>query len=196
MQEISEQQDRLLLRIEAEQARIETRRREIDDNALRLRDGRRVYVDGDRYRDGEGRVLTGTDEAEATLQHEYRPDASTWADKQNVDRQAAQAEQLRQKVLNDKQEAGRGGADLNAVNDRLSGYEKEFNDNVAARAQQAPAGYGSANYMDEYSMSAVPAFTRAAQDKQPVAGRKDTENETSETKNTLRSSGPGALKPG
>src|SRR5438876_9597713 len=65
LREISERQDRLLLRIEEEQARIEERRREIDDNALRPRDGRRVYVDGGGYRDEEGRALTGADEAEA-----------------------------------------------------------------------------------------------------------------------------------
>jgi hypothetical protein len=112
-------------------------------------------------------VLTGTDEAEAARQREYRPDASTWADKQNADQQAAQAEQLRQKVLKDKQAMESGGADLNAVNDRLSGYEKEFHDNVEARAQQVPADYGSANYMDDYTMSAVPAFTKAGRTNSP-----------------------------
>src|SRR5207302_1602402 len=129
-----------------------------DDNSLRLRDGRRVYVDGDRYRDGQGRVLSGADEAEAARQHEYRPGASTWADKQSAEHQAAQAEQLRQKILKDRQEAGRGGEDVKAVNDRLSGYEKEFHDNIEARAQQAPTDYGSAGYMDEYALSTVPAF--------------------------------------
>jgi len=108
MREISERPERLLLRIEKEQARSETRRREVDDNARRLRDGRRVYVDGDRYRDGEGRVLTGADEAEAAQQHEYRPGASTWADKQNADHQAAQAEQLRQKVPQGQAGSGEG----------------------------------------------------------------------------------------
>ena len=41
MREISERQDRLLLRIEEEQGGIDERCREIDDDALRLRDGRR-----------------------------------------------------------------------------------------------------------------------------------------------------------
>jgi len=40
---------------------------------------------------------------------------------------------------------------MKAVNDRLSGYEKEFHDNVEARAQQVPADYRSADYMDEYA---------------------------------------------
>ena len=74
MLEITERQDQLLVRIEQEQAEIDKRRKEIEDNALRLRDGRRVYVDGDRYRDGEGRLLTGADQADAARQHEYSPD--------------------------------------------------------------------------------------------------------------------------
>ena len=46
-------------------------------------------------------------------------------------------------------------------------------------------------------MSTVPAFTKAAQgDKQLPAGRKDTENETSETKNMPRPLADGAFKPG
>jgi hypothetical protein len=72
MREISERQEQLLLRIEEEQIWVEERRKEIDDNALRLHDGRRVYVDGNRFRDGQGRVLAGADEAEAARQHEYR----------------------------------------------------------------------------------------------------------------------------
>ena len=55
---IRERQDRLLLRIEEEQREIDKPRKQIEDNALRLCDGRRAYVDGDRYRDGEGRALT------------------------------------------------------------------------------------------------------------------------------------------
>lgn len=76
---------REIRRIEEEQARIDTRRREIQDNALRLRDGRHVYVDGDRYRDGEGILLTGPDEAEAARQHELRPDAPAWAAQPDID---------------------------------------------------------------------------------------------------------------
>ena len=41
MREISQRQHRLLLRIEEEQGGIDERRREIDDDALRLRNGRR-----------------------------------------------------------------------------------------------------------------------------------------------------------
>ena len=159
MQEISERQDRLLLLIDAEEARIDERRREIDDNALRLRDGRRVYVDGDRYRDGQGRVLTGADEAEAAHQHEYRPDASTWTQKQEIERRSEDAKRLKDKILQDR-ESGQGTPE--EAGTRLSGYEQEFHDRIEAQAQQAPADFGSADYMAGYGLSAVPAFTAAA----------------------------------
>jgi hypothetical protein len=159
MREISERQDRLLLRIEEEQARIDERRHEIDDNALRLHDCRRVYVDGERYRDGEGRVLSGADEAEAARQHEYRPDASTWAQKQDIERRAEDAKRLKAKILQDR-ESGQGTPEEAGM--RLSGYEQEYHDKIEARAQQAPADFGSADYMADYALSAVPAFTAAA----------------------------------
>jgi hypothetical protein len=176
MREISERQDRLLLRIEEEQARIETRRREIDDNALRLRNGRRVYVDGDRYRDGEGRVLTGTDEAEAARQHEYRPDASTWHEKQEIERRAEDAKRIKEKILQDR-ESGQGTPEEASV--RLSGYEQEYHDRIEARAQQAPADFGSADYMADYGVpSAVPAFTAAAANVKPATPRDPIEEDT------------------
>jgi hypothetical protein len=101
MLEISEHQDRLLRQISEEQVRIAERRKEIEDNTLRLDDGRRVYVDGDRYRDGEGRFLTGTDEAEAARQHEYHPHASTWAQKQEIERREKDAQDLKDKIEQD-----------------------------------------------------------------------------------------------
>jgi hypothetical protein len=50
LQEYCERSDRLLARIEQEQLVVEKHRKEIEDNALKLRDGRRVYVDGNQYR--------------------------------------------------------------------------------------------------------------------------------------------------
>src|SRR4029077_19443508 len=115
--------------------------------------------DGDRYRDGEGRVLTGADEAEAARQHEYRPDASTWAQKQEIERRAEDAKRLKEKILQDR-ESGQGTPEEASM--RLSGYEQEYHDKIEARAQQAPVDYGSADYMADYALSAVPAFTAAA----------------------------------
>ena len=59
MRDIRERCDRLLVQIEISQREIEKRRKEIEDNALELRDGRHVFVDGDHYRDEQGRVLEG-----------------------------------------------------------------------------------------------------------------------------------------
>jgi hypothetical protein len=192
MREISERQDRLLLRIEEEQARIDERRREIDDHALRLRDGRRVYVDGDRYRDGEGRVLTGADEVEAARQHEYRPDASTWQQKKDIDDRYAEAGKLKDKILADRQNP-QGSPQESAQ--RLDGYEKEFADKVEARAAQPVTDYGSA---DDYALSAVPAFTAAAAPVSREAIRKfgdqDTGTQTAEIKKPPQPFGGGAQK--
>ena len=168
--EISARQDRLLTNIEAQQARIIERRQEIEDHALRLRDGRRVYVDGDRYRDGQGTLLTGPDEAEAARQHEYRPDASTWAQKYDIDHRFAAAEKLKNEVLADKQ-AGQGTDDAK----KLDGYEKEFADKVEAKAVGPVVDYGST---DDYSLSSVPAFTAAADPVSRETKRELTEDDS------------------
>src|ERR1039458_7598384 len=118
---IRERQDRLLLRIEEEQREIDKPRKQIEDNALRLRDGRRVYVDGGRKRDGEGRVLTGPDEAEAARQHQYQPDASTWEQKQEIERRAADIKRLKDKILTDREE----GISPEEAGNRLSGRSEE-----------------------------------------------------------------------
>ena len=125
LQEYRDRSDRLLAQIEQEQIAVEKRRKEIEDNALKLHDGRRVYVDGNQYRDEQGRVLEGRDRDEAAALHNQNPNASTWQDRQKTIEEADELARLKQKVLNDRQEAERGG-DVSAANDRLSGYEKEF----------------------------------------------------------------------
>ena len=182
MREIAERQNRLLLQLDEELAEIEERRKEIDDNAIRLRDGRRVYVDGDRFRDEQGRVITGADEAEAAHQHEYRPDASTWVDKQENERREEEAQKLRRKVLKEK-ESGEGTPEQQSA--QLDANEKAFAEEVQARQSAmnaAPAkvktasyvpDYGDGDYMAEYQLSSAPAFNgasgsaRAAPDKIP-----------------------------
>jgi hypothetical protein len=173
MLENEQHTERLLLRIDEEQARIDERRKEIENNALRLRDGRRAYIDGDRFRDGEGRVLAGADEAEATRQHEYHPDASTWAEKQEIERREKDAQNLKDKIEQDRA-SGQGTPQESAQ--RLDGYEKEFANKVQERAARPVTDYGSANYMsalgDDTQISAVPAFTSAAADVSREAIRK------------------------
>jgi hypothetical protein len=200
MLEISEHQDRLLRQISEEQVRIAERRKEIEDNTLRLDDGRRVYVDGDRYRDGEGRFLTGTDEAEAARQHEYHPHASTWAQKQEIERREKDAQDLKDKIEQDGA-SGQGTPQESAQ--RLDGYEKEFADKVQERAAQPVTDYGSADYMsalgDDTQISAVPAFTAAAAGVSREAIRKlgdeGADTQTADMKKPPQPIGGGGMKP-
>jgi hypothetical protein len=203
LQEYRDRSDRLLARIEQQQIVVEKRRKEIEDNALKLHDGLRVYVDGNQYRDEQGRVLEGTDRAEAAALHHEKPNASTWQDRQKTIEEADELARLKQKVLNERQEAERGGG-VSAANDRLSGYEKEFQDSlettrteIAAKAPAELAASYSTDYMaaygDEYTISTVPAFTKAA-DGQTVADRKDTETDNPQTQNAPRPVGQIAPK--
>lgn len=193
LRDITARQDRLLQRIEYEQAAIEKQRKDCEAHALRLNDGRRVYVDGDRFRDGEGRVLTGADEAEAARQHEYRPDASTWQQKQDIDRRYADAEKLKNEILADRQ-SGTAPQD-EAI--KLDGYEKEFAAKVEAKAAQPVTDYGTA---DDYTLSAVPAFTAAADPVSPKPIRKltddDTGTQTADIKKPPQPFGGGGMKLG
>src|SRR5579862_4040377 len=64
MQDYMDRSNRLLARIDEQEHVLAKRRQEIEDKALRLHDGRRVYVDGSNYRDENGNLLTGIDRAE------------------------------------------------------------------------------------------------------------------------------------
>jgi hypothetical protein len=198
---IAERQERLLQQIEQQQAEIAVRRQEIEDNAMRLRDGRLVYVDGDRFRDEKGRVLAGADEAEAARQHEYRPDASTWNDKQDIERRRDAAQKLHDKIIADR-DSGQGPPSAQAA--RLDSYETEFAQKVQARRDamnQKPAttaDYENANYMDDYQLSSAPAFNDASGVvKTAVLKPKDGESEATapELKKPPASPGPGSIKP-
>jgi hypothetical protein len=143
--QVRDRQDQLLLRIEERQIEIEKRRQEIEDKALRLHDGRRVYVDGNIYRDERGRVVTGADAVDAAEQHSAHPAASTWEQKQESDRQAAELIHLRERIRKDRED----GIDPQEAGKRLTGYEREFAEQARARASETP-DYGSADYMADY----------------------------------------------
>ncbi len=139
MREFRERSESLLAQIEIRQREIETRRQEIEDNALRLHNGRRVFVDGDGYRDEEGRVLAGADADEARDRHREKPGASTWQERQKAKESADELERLHQKVLMERQQAEQGGQGLDAedlerqrreAEQRMTGYEKEFSQKV------------------------------------------------------------------
>jgi hypothetical protein len=200
LRDLAARQDRLLERIEEQQAVIERERQDCEAHAIRLRDGRRVYVDGDRFRDGEGTIITGSDEAEAARQHEYRPDASTWAQKTDIDRRQAEAQRLHDEVMADK------GAPPDEASARLTAEEKEFADQVEARQQamNTPASaphlpdYGNGNYMNDYTLSAQPAFAKAADPASRETIRKptDTESDTAQIKKPPQPFGGGGMKLG
>jgi hypothetical protein len=182
LRDIAARQDRLLQRIEEEQVVIEKERQEYEANALRLRDGRRVYVDGDRFRDGEGRFLSGADEAEAARQHEVRPDASTWAHKTDIDRREDEAARLHDEVVADK------GANPDDAMKHITDEEKDFADKVEARQQiiaANPADYSSLD-MNGYSLSAQPAFSAAAAPVSHETIGKLTEKETDTDKAAVK----------
>jgi hypothetical protein len=84
LQEYRERTDRQLARIDEQERIIAKRWQEIEDNALRLHDGRRVYVDGNQYRDENGTLLAGSPRDEAAELHRGHPQASTWQQKQDT----------------------------------------------------------------------------------------------------------------
>ncbi len=194
---LGDRQDRLLARIEEREHEIEKRRKEIEDNALRLRDGRRAYVDGDRYRDEQGHVLTGADEAEAARAHELNPNASTWQQKQEVERQAEEARKLKEKILQDREQ----GIPPDEAERRMDSYKKEFDQQAQAQAAEPSPDYGSGDldaFADEYQISSKPAFTAAAT---VAANQKPTqpaeaESATSETKPAARPLSQSGMKLG
>jgi hypothetical protein len=189
--DLIERQNHLLVQIEECQIELEKHRREIEDNALRLHDGRRAYIDGSQYRDGEGRVLAGQDEVEAARAHGHQPLASTWSEKQEADRKIEEARALKQRILNDREDGIQSSA-------KLSAYEREVRDKLETRAAQAPTDYGSADYMAElggaYTISSVPAFTDAAS-AALKAGSEKKDTDVADTTLRPRPLGQGAFKP-
>src|SRR5207237_3506951 len=127
---------------------------------------------------GHNRVLQGRAREETAALNNQKPNASTWQDRQKTIEEADELSRLKQKVLRDRQEAERGGG-VSPANERLSGYEKEFQNSVettrteiAAKAPAEVAASYSTEFMsaygDEYTISTVPAFTKAADAQTPA----------------------------
>jgi hypothetical protein len=154
-----DRREQLLARITDEQQHIEQRRREIDKNAICLNDGRRVYVDGQQYRDEKGAILKGREHDEAEDKHQDKPQASTWKDKQQIEEQARETQSLREKVERD------GEGTTAEKQQRLTIYEKELAEKMQAHAKEQPVDYGNADYMaaEKWQTSSVPAFAAAAE---------------------------------
>jgi hypothetical protein len=153
MRAVEQRSDQLLAKIDREERRIEERRREIETRAIRLHDGRRVYVDGEDFRDGEGRALSGSDRTEAA--QKAKPDSAQWADKQRFDDWSREAKQLKGKVhdlrknVSDETYGNKSDGELRGegrdARDRMTGCEREFTDRLQDRSA-ADTAYGATDY--------------------------------------------------
>jgi hypothetical protein len=205
MRQIRERSDRLLAQIEIQQQEIDKQRREIEDRAIKLRDGRRVYVDGDRYRDEHGRLLEGADADEARERHGENPGASTWDERRRIQELDDELERLRQKVLREQQEAERSGQGLSTeemdrrrkeAEQRMTGYEQELNaQRQTARAELAAkpdlvAAYAADSLGDYAGPAGGKGKTAAPDFKLAVAGLTETES----TQKAIPPSGPSPPK--
>jgi hypothetical protein len=180
MQEVRDHADRLLLRLDEQQHEIDRRRAEMEGRALHLHDGRRLWIDGDQYRDDSGVILQGTDHEEAEALARERPEAATWGERERVRESQEQLDRLREKIVRERE----GQGDPAQAEHRLDGYEKELQAQMEQRREQV----ASADYM---SLTSTADFNAAADPAAPVltAGKQDTE----ETKKAPRPSGQGAL---
>lgn len=182
MLDIQQRSDRLLAAIEFRENEIDHHRKEIEDHALKLHDGRRVYFDGTGYLDETGRVLAGGDANEAQVLHRERPDAPTWQERQETIDQYDEMERLRQKVLQEERQAAAGGQGLSSAEmeqrrkdgqARMNSYEQQFDAQVKAAhhemAKETDVGSAYADTsLDDYAgpaggvgKSSAPDFTRA-----------------------------------
>ena len=97
-EELERYEVRLLERIYEREEELQIESAGLDQRAIKLHDGRRAYVDGDRYRDAEGRELSGADRAQAEVLHLEQPHAATWQEKQKIEEQWAAIETVRRDV--------------------------------------------------------------------------------------------------
>lgn len=195
MQEVRDHADRLLLRLDEQQQEIDRRRREIEGRALHLHDGRRVWIDGDRYRDDAGAILQDGDHQEAQSLARQHPDAASWAEKEKLRQWQEGTDRLREKVL--KERVGEG--DPEAAEQRLSGYEKELQNQMEQRRTEiavAPVDYGDADYSDMLVPSPQPAFNAAASggNSPPQPDKKETDAASAGNGVTIRRTGQRAPK--
>src|ERR1022692_2339913 len=135
LRDVRAREDTLLLRIEQQERQIQIRQQEIEDNAIRLHDGRRVYVDGRKYRDAQGRVLEGDDEAEARRQHKTKPNASTWQEKTDTDKLWSETERIRREIEERRRTEGQGPQ---AERRPSSGTEKIMSENTKEFSMPMP----------------------------------------------------------
>jgi hypothetical protein len=156
LRDLRVREDALLLRIGEQERQIQLRQQEIEDNAIRLNDGRLVYVDGRKYRDGQGRVLQGDDEAEARRQHQTKPNASTWPAKTETDKLWNETERIRREIEERRRAEGQGSLKQNEANRRdrenaLGRYEKVLSADAQNSKVQTDTRRDESAYSLDYS---------------------------------------------
>jgi hypothetical protein len=195
-QEVRDHADRLLLRLDEQQHEIDRRRTELEGRALHLHDGRRVWIDGDQYRNDSGAILQGNDHDEAQSLAAVQPEAATWAEHEHIRLWADRTKRLKEQVLSERERAAEG--DPARLEERLSGYEKELQEESEERASHiaaASVNYGDPDYSD--LLSSQPSFNAAAHAESAVAPADKTEADSAsaDNKRTFRQGGQGAPKP-
>jgi hypothetical protein len=150
--ELQERESRLIAQINIREDELREEAERQDARAIKLADGRRAYVDGDKYRDENGRVLAGADRAQAEIDHIDHPDATTWQEHQELAKQWSETEKLKAKV--EGLQNGSSGADADKT---LSSYEKEFQAQTAKTSQvRSAADYASSNdYMADLGLTST-----------------------------------------
>lgn len=139
MDDVRERSDRLLERIDREERIARKRLQEDEEKAIRLRDGRRVYVGAKgQYVDEQGRELKGRDRDEARQRQQQSPDATTWAQRKEDAERYENDERMREQVQRFKEKAaaenGKGlserelGATAKEEETGIAEYEAKFND--------------------------------------------------------------------
>jgi hypothetical protein len=98
MEAVRAREDRLLAYIDEQQALNRERLEDIERRTIRLRDGRRVYVNGNGYVDEFGDEMRGADLDEARAEHAKHPDAATIAEKTEAERRREELEKLRRQI--------------------------------------------------------------------------------------------------
>jgi hypothetical protein len=169
--EFHEREEKFLERLAEAEAEIDCRRNALHARAIRLRDGRTAYVDGDGYRDGQGRELSGDDAAEARTAHKANPRAATWQDHQEIEKEWQEIRALRQRV-----ESAEEGRDLKKATGTLAAAEVEFHEKVESRLGGMNGGvpnYGSGDYKSRLSgLSAE--FSQTSNNKGFIVSRETT----------------------
>ncbi len=156
LRDVRAREDALLLRIEQQERQIQIRQQEIEDNGIRLHDGRLVYVDGLKYRDAQGRVLEGNEEEEARRQHQAKPNASTWQEKSDTDKLWNDTERIRREIEERRRTEGQGSqaerqANLRDRQNAVEEYERILDADAEKSKVQAEARQDADAYNADYS---------------------------------------------